>query len=98
MKSELERLAEKHAELSPSVRGIGMVWGLELPQPGVAGDASKAAFERGLILETAGANDEVLKFLPALVIEEELLREGFDIVDQALTAVLEQRHKTMGVS
>jgi len=98
MESELNRLAEKHAELEASVRGLGMVWGLELPQPGVAGDASKEAFERGLILETAGADDEVLKFLPPLVIEEDLLREGFDIVDQALGAVLETRRKTMGGS
>ncbi|MFW6094317.1 MAG: aminotransferase class III-fold pyridoxal phosphate-dependent enzyme, partial [Pseudomonadota bacterium] len=97
MESELNRLAEKHAELSPRVRGLGMVWGLELPQPGVAGDTSKAAFERGLIIETAGADDQVLKFLPPLVIDEDLLREGFDIVDQALTAVLDSRHKTMGV-
>jgi diaminobutyrate-2-oxoglutarate transaminase len=98
METELNRLAEKHAELEGSVRGIGMVWGLELPQPGVAGDASKEAFERGLILETAGANDDVLKFLPPLVIEEDLLREGFEIVDQALGAVLETRRKTMGGS
>ena len=98
MKGELERLADKYGELDASVRGLGMVWGLELPQPGVAGDASRAAFERGLILETAGANDDVLKFLPPLIIEEDLLREGFDIVDQALGAVMEQRRKTMGTS
>ncbi|MDZ7668133.1 MAG: diaminobutyrate--2-oxoglutarate transaminase [Gammaproteobacteria bacterium] len=98
MEAELNRLAEKHAELEASVRGIGMVWGLELPQPGVAGDTSKEAFERGLIIETAGADDEVLKFLPPLVIEEDLLREGFDVVDQALGAVLETRRKTMGGS
>ncbi len=94
----LSRLAEKHAELEPRVRGVGMVWGLELPQPGVASDTSRAAFERGLILETAGARDQVLKFLPPLVIEEELLREGLEIVDRALGAVVEQRHKTVGVT
>jgi len=98
MQAELDRLTDKYQDLAPSVRGLGMVWGLELPQPGVAGAVSKAAFERGLILETAGANDEVAKFLPPLIIEEELLREGFGIVDQALAAVMEQRHKTVGTS
>jgi len=95
METELHRIAEKYPQLEPKVRGLGMVWGLELPQPGVAGDASQEAFQRGLIIETAGANDHVLKFLPPLVIEEDLLREGFEVIDQALGALLDKRQKTM---
>ena len=98
IEAELNRLAAQHAELQAKVRGIGMVWGLELPQPGVAADVSREAFQRGLIMETAGARDQVLKFLPPLVIEEDLLREGFEILDQALEAVLEQRRKVMGTA
>lgn len=93
MKEELERIAAKYPALQPEVRGVGMIWGLELPQPGVARDASQEAFERGLVLETAGANDQVLKFLPSLVIEEELLREGLEVVDAALGALLDRRRQ-----
>lgn len=89
--SELERMAQAFPDLKARVRGRGMVWGLELPQPGAAGEASKAAFERGLLIETAGANDHVLKFLPPLVIEEDLLREGLGVVEQALSAVMDGR-------
>ncbi|WP_250464931.1 diaminobutyrate--2-oxoglutarate transaminase [Microbulbifer litoralis] len=96
MQSELQRIADKYPQLEASVRGIGMVWGLELPQIGVAGDASKEAFDRGLLIETAGDRDEVLKFLPSLLIEEELLREGFDIVDQSLGALVEKRENLGG--
>jgi diaminobutyrate-2-oxoglutarate transaminase len=95
MEAELKRLVGKYPDLDAGYRGVGMIWGLELPQPGVAKDASRECFERGLIIETAGADDQVLKFLPTLVIEEELLREGFEVIDRALCALLERRHKTL---
>jgi len=91
--TELERMIGQYPELNARLRGLGMVWGLELPQPGVAGEASREAFQRGLLIETAGANDQVLKFLPSLLIEEELLREGLDIVDQSLATLVEKRRK-----
>lgn len=93
LQGELQQIAEKYPELDPKVRGVGMIWGIELPQPGVARDASQEAFEHGLVLETAGANDQVLKFLPALTIEEELLREGLQIVDQSLEALVQKRRQ-----
>jgi diaminobutyrate-2-oxoglutarate transaminase len=95
LQAELERIAEKFPELEARVRGIGMIWGLELPQPGVASEASQEAFGRGLLIETAGAQDQVLKFLPPLIIEEELLREGLDIVEKSLATLLEKRKRTI---
>lgn len=95
MGAELRRIAKKYPELQPQVRGVGMMWGLELPQPGVARDASQEAFGRGLVIETAGADDQVLKFLPSLLIEEDLLTEGLEIVDQALAALLGKRQQTL---
>ncbi len=95
MQGELRRIVDKYPELAPELRGVGMIWGIELPQPGVARDASQEAFERGLVIETAGANDQVLKFLPALTIEEDLLREGLQIIDDSLGALVERRRQTM---
>ncbi len=93
LRSELEAIAGKYPELEASVRGRGMVQGLVLPQSGVAGEASAECFERGLIIETAGAEDHVLKFLPSLLIEEDLLREGLTVVDEALGTLVERRRK-----
>jgi diaminobutyrate-2-oxoglutarate transaminase len=59
----------------------GLVCG-ELAQP-----LSRAAFERGLIIETAGPRDEVLKVLPPLTIGEGELREGLDLLEDALQAL-----------
>lgn len=96
IEQELGRIAEKYPQFEPKVRGLGMVWGLELPQAGVAKDASHEAFDRKLLVETAGPNDQVLKFLPPLVIEEELLRKGLNIVDQCLGALIEKREGMAG--
>ena len=46
------------------------------------------AFERGLVIETSGARDEVLKFLPALTITDAELQRGLAIVRESLAAVL----------
>jgi diaminobutyrate-2-oxoglutarate transaminase len=93
LQGELERIADKYPEFQAKVRGIGMVWGMEFPQPGVASEAAKEAFGRGLVIETAGARDEVLKFLPPLVIDESLLREGLEIVEQSIATVAEKRQQ-----
>jgi diaminobutyrate-2-oxoglutarate transaminase len=80
-------LADRHADLAP--RGIGLIRGLVCPE-GVATLASRLAFERGLIIETAGANDEVLKMLPPLTISESELNHGLDIIEQSVELALRQ--------
>lgn len=86
IRTELERMVAELPELGANVRGRGMIWGLDLHEAGAGSKVSKAAFERGLLIETAGANDQVLKFLPPLVIDEQLLREGLKIVEESLAA------------
>lgn len=87
MEQELTRLAAAHPDVVSDVRGVGMVWGLELPT-GLAGKVSTAAFKKGLVIELAGARDQVVKFLPALTIGEELLREGLGIIEECLDEVV----------
>jgi diaminobutyrate-2-oxoglutarate transaminase len=40
------------------------------------------------VIETSGANDEVLKLLPSLTIEDELLTRGLDVIERSLGEVL----------
>lgn len=88
LRGELEAIAAEHPELELRVRGRGLMYGLvcELDR-GLAGRISKAAFARGLVIETSGAHDEVLKFLPALTITDEELRRGLEIVRESLAEV-----------
>lgn len=84
-------LADRHAELAP--RGIGLIRGLLCPT-GVAERASQLAFERGVIIETAGACDEVLKMLPPLTMSEGELERGLDIIEQSVELALKQVRAT----
>jgi diaminobutyrate-2-oxoglutarate transaminase len=59
-----------------------------MPRPDLAKAVSREAFRQGLIIELAGPNDEVLKFLPPLVIEETTLRKGVSTLSQIIASVL----------
>ncbi|MEX2504104.1 MAG: aminotransferase class III-fold pyridoxal phosphate-dependent enzyme, partial [Egicoccus sp.] len=79
----LDRLAVAHPVLEAERRGRGMVQGLACAE-GYAGKICKAAFELGLIVETSGPRDEVVKLLPALTIPDELLDEGLELLVRAV--------------
>lgn len=68
-----------------------MIQAIEWPDPETAGRVSEAAFERGLILETAGAKSQVIKFLAALNIPLDDLHAGLDILEESVQAVAEPR-------
>ena len=91
IKEELEKIAKKYPSIEASVRGRGMIYGLHVPFRGFCSEISEEAFERGMVIELAGAKDDVLKLLPPLVIEEDILKEGLKIIDQSVGAVLEKR-------
>ncbi|WP_146522491.1 diaminobutyrate--2-oxoglutarate transaminase [Stieleria varia] len=69
------------------VRGRGMIQGIEFADHSIASAISKEAFKRGLIIETAGPNDEVIKTLPPLTIADELLNRGLKILGESTAAV-----------
>ena len=50
-----------------------------------------AAFERGLVMETAGVNDQVAKVMPPLTIDEKSLEDGLNLLEEAATSVLNER-------
>lgn len=69
------------------VRGRGMIQGIAFEDESLAGKISQAAFRRGLIIETAGPNDEVLKALPPLTIDEAGLNAGLEIMEESVREV-----------
>ncbi|MGM0462351.1 MAG: diaminobutyrate--2-oxoglutarate transaminase, partial [Fibrobacterota bacterium] len=84
IKKALEDMRDAHPDMICDVRGRGMVWGIEMSHPEMAGELSKKNFEKMLITETCGSGDQVLKLLPALTISDDLLREGLGIMRNAL--------------
>ncbi len=87
------------AELADGdVRGRGLIHGIEFPDKSLAGEISKAAFERGVIIETSGPRDEVLKALPPLTIDQAELETGLCMMKQSIASVLATRGKPTLVS
>lgn len=85
----LENIVHSYPRAGLSVRGRGLIQGLVVP-PGhdMANRIAKAAFEEGVVIETSGAQDEVLKVLPALTIEDDQLMRGLEIIERGLGRVL----------
>ena len=65
-------------------RGIGLIWGIEFKNGKDSRAVLDKCFEKGLIIELAGRDDSVLKILPSLVIEEETLIKGLDIIKESI--------------
>ena len=95
MEEELTKIVERYPQLEIELRGLGMVWGLDIPRTGFPAEVSREAFENNLIIELAGADDSVVKFLPALTIDEETLREGLAIIDKAIGDLLERKETAL---
>lgn len=73
-----------YADYISDVRGLGMIWGIESSIEGFCSLVSQSAFKRGLLMETAGADNQVLKFLAPLVITDAELTKGFSLLKQAI--------------
>jgi diaminobutyrate-2-oxoglutarate transaminase len=78
------------ARLCPgaTLKGRGMMRGIDFGSGDLAGDICAACFEGGLLIETSGAHDEVVKFLAPLTTPDDVLARGLDILEGAVRAAL----------
>ncbi len=85
-----DRLADivnNFSDGSFTTRGLGMFQGIHCVNGDLAGKITRKAFKQGLVIETSGADDQVVKFFCPLVISDENLKKGIDIVEQAIKEV-----------
>lgn len=88
LKKRLAGMAERFGQDGDlTLRGRGMMRGIAFPGGEEADRVTAECFERGLIIETSGAWDEVVKVLCPLTISEEDLGHGLDILEAAIEAV-----------
>lgn len=74
------------------IRGIGMIWGVDVARfedDQLAKKIADICFQRGLIIERCGRQDTVLKLLPPLAIEPNLLEKGCNILMSAINDCLQ---------
>ncbi|MBA2640287.1 MAG: 4-aminobutyrate--2-oxoglutarate transaminase [Nocardioidaceae bacterium] len=92
MLGRLTALAERTPAVG-DVRGRGAMVAIELVRPGttepdaaLAGRVSAACHAEGVLTLTCGTYGNVLRFLPPLVIGEDLLADAMDVVAEVLAA------------
>ncbi len=83
----LTALAESVPGTLMHSRGRGLAYGLAFEHGELARKVSSAAFERGLLVETAGPEDEVVKLLPPLTVTDAEIDEGLAILADAVHTV-----------
>jgi diaminobutyrate-2-oxoglutarate transaminase len=82
-----QALAAIHAEHPMAIReyrGRGLVWGLEFNAQALPTKVARCAFELGLLVETSGPKNQVVKLLPALTITPDELDAGLRTLDRAV--------------
>jgi diaminobutyrate-2-oxoglutarate transaminase len=87
VRSALESLSD---EFGGEVRGRGLIQGLALDSDTTA-DICREAFKRGVVIETAGAQDEVVKILPPLTIQPDILENGLHILRNSIQEVVDRK-------
>lgn len=89
LSAKLHLIVSEFPEAEFTVRGRGLMLGLaSTKRPDLAGLVSRETFKNGVIIETSGAVDEVIKFLPALTISAEQLGRGVETVRRAIRSVM----------
>jgi diaminobutyrate-2-oxoglutarate transaminase len=85
LSERLDAIADEHGL---TTRGRGMMVGIDAGSGENAAAICKACFAKGLIIETSGSFDEVVKVLAPLTISLDQLTAGVDVIETAFDAVL----------
>ncbi|HWT40401.1 MAG TPA: diaminobutyrate--2-oxoglutarate transaminase [Dongiaceae bacterium] len=88
LRKRLEHIKEAYPDAFTAVRGRGLLYGLVCREAEMAKRITQRCFNEELIIETAGAKDEVIKFIPALTISEATITEGLALLEKAIASTL----------
>ena len=95
--ARLETLVGQLPKDWAAIKGVGLMVGLEFADKSAAVRVAAECYRRGLLVETCGPYDEVLKIMPPLTIEDEVLDHGLEIVEQAVLSMLSE-HRPAAVT
>ncbi len=80
--------------LANRLKGRGMMSGIEMQSGEIAAEICADCFQNGLIIETSGSRDEVVKVLAPLTISDADLDAGLAILADAVRAATSRRAKS----
>ncbi|SEQ46071.1 diaminobutyrate--2-oxoglutarate transaminase [Thalassovita taeanensis] len=76
-----------------TLKGRGLMRGVDVGSGQLASAICARAYEKGLVIETSGNEDQVVKVLAPLTTPVETFRKGFDILLEAAREIIEQPSK-----
>ena len=79
-----------------TLKGRGLMRGVDVGSGELASEICARAFQKGLVIETSGPNDEVVKVLAALTTPEATLAKGLNILLDAARDVVETETNAAG--
>jgi diaminobutyrate-2-oxoglutarate transaminase len=65
-----------------------MIRGIEFQDDDLAKKITAMCFNKGLIIETAGSKDQIVKLLPPLNIKDEFLECGMNILKETILSLI----------
>ncbi|HZJ84041.1 MAG TPA: diaminobutyrate--2-oxoglutarate transaminase [Syntrophomonadaceae bacterium] len=104
LRKSLDFIVKQHPEIKGEVKGRGFMQGIACDIDGLAAEICKVAFENGLVAETSGANNEVIKIMPPLIIDMKGLQTGLKILEKSIkspqiqTMIKEKKSRRMKYS
>ena len=81
----LEEIVGRHGHLVSNARGRGLMCAIDARDPETRKNILKACFDRGVMI--VGCGQRTIRFRPALTIGTAEVREGLDILNQALASL-----------
>ncbi|MCK5777184.1 MAG: aspartate aminotransferase family protein [Rhodospirillales bacterium] len=85
LKSGLDEIARKHPSVFEGARGTGLILGLKCVDGVTNGDVVKALIGNGLLSVPAG--DNVVRFVPPLVVTAEDISEALSIIEKTSSEI-----------
>ena len=89
----LNHFVELYGDGNFNARGRGMFQGINCVSGELASDISLRAFKKGLMIETSGADDQVIKLLCPLTISNGALDKGLDMIEESIRESCEHFRK-----
>ena len=87
IKGELAEIVSQYGEGNFTTKGRGMFQGINCVNGEIASKITKHAFKKGLIIETSGADDQIVKLFCPLTITQENLEKGIAIIKESIKEV-----------
>lgn len=88
----LENIVKKYPKIKGTRRGRGFMQGIASDVEGFSNLVTEKCFELGLIMETAGTDDEVFKLFPPINIDDQGLEKGLAIIEKAVEAAAKEKN------